>query len=676
MARWDEVRKVLKALKVLESDHVARNDLAAVVPGAADPRHKWGNAMKRGGDAAVPTTRVKGVVAVHGSKILDSLSRLLGSDFGAFVLECEDDARALLARFGAPTEPLDAAIEAARQAERQAARQAAVVEEEVVPYCYEDGRLYLNGEVVPMLFFKDKPSEPWFKAKPIHNFLGALNIGQTMARVHDDDKGKLETLMSQKGTPNEFQGVMSDISSCNSLEGSRNAQSSSVRPTDQNELGAWYVNESGLYCIIMGSEKEIAKPFQRWVTSEVLPSIRRTGRYDMSGEPEPKRARQQDADALAIPVQFETQVRRIAERTLETWTSSTMTTTLVSTLSQVVASALATHLGAQSQRLDTLQLALASQSQVIIESSQVSLQTTAQAFRDAEASQARRLESLQLALASQSQVSLQTTAQALRDAEASQARRLDALQLAVLRSQAEHAEIIRSDVDRARASVSSSVSDVLASLQGVARSFANTFNENIAGRMTLVSLQMMRSIRDSVREAFGAQAARARRQPTRGSVSERDLPEAQMASPEEAGPRSVALSSVALKRVPNLCFLAWRRVRAPFAKAVLREKLRRHGLGPEHEDYVARPRLWAYAGPVVEGGGARFVHLDDQVDLIVEVWTRLAPTTPAQRRAGAPVLESLELRAARLMEQMSAAERGVRWPTHRSEYEPPWQEAL
>lgn len=41
-----------------------------------------------------------------------------------------------------------------------------------------------------------------------------------------------------------------------------------------------YVNESGLYALIFGSNLESAKEFKRWVTSEVLPSIRKTGKYD------------------------------------------------------------------------------------------------------------------------------------------------------------------------------------------------------------------------------------------------------------------------------------------------------------------------------------------------------------------------------------------------------------
>lgn len=42
------------------------------------------------------------------------------------------------------------------------------------------------------------------------------------------------------------------------------------------------VNESGMYALIFGSKLDSAKRFKRWVTAEVLPAIRKTGRYDAS----------------------------------------------------------------------------------------------------------------------------------------------------------------------------------------------------------------------------------------------------------------------------------------------------------------------------------------------------------------------------------------------------------
>ena len=41
------------------------------------------------------------------------------------------------------------------------------------------------------------------------------------------------------------------------------------------------INESGLYSLILSSQLEQAKAFKRWVTSEVLPQIRKTGRYEL-----------------------------------------------------------------------------------------------------------------------------------------------------------------------------------------------------------------------------------------------------------------------------------------------------------------------------------------------------------------------------------------------------------
>ena len=47
----------------------------------------------------------------------------------------------------------------------------------------------------------------------------------------------------------------------------------------------WLVNESGLYSVILRSDKPQAKPFRRWITHEVIPSIRRTGCYRMPTKP-------------------------------------------------------------------------------------------------------------------------------------------------------------------------------------------------------------------------------------------------------------------------------------------------------------------------------------------------------------------------------------------------------
>lgn len=53
--------------------------------------------------------------------------------------------------------------------------------------------------------------------------------------------------------------------------------------------GGWFINESGLYSLILSSKLPTAKRFKRWVTSEVLPAIRRHGLYavdDMLNNPD------------------------------------------------------------------------------------------------------------------------------------------------------------------------------------------------------------------------------------------------------------------------------------------------------------------------------------------------------------------------------------------------------
>ena len=133
-----------------------------------------------------------------------------------------------------------------------------------IPYAWSNGRLVLDGAPVNIVFFEGYEDKPWFKAKPVHNFLGGTTIAQTMARVHEDDKASLKNLAHCYGPPRV--GV-SDTPTPN--------------PENYHEGKATYVNESGLYNMIMGSTKLGAKAFQRWVTSEVLPAIRRTGRYEL-----------------------------------------------------------------------------------------------------------------------------------------------------------------------------------------------------------------------------------------------------------------------------------------------------------------------------------------------------------------------------------------------------------
>ena len=103
-------------------------------------------------------------------------------------------------------------------------------------------------------------SDPWFVASDACDGLALSNVSKALADLDDDDKlkltkGELDTLTSSEGIKCS---VDSRVQSLN------------------------LVSESGLYDLIMQSRKPEAKAFKRWVTSEVLPSIRKTGSYGMS----------------------------------------------------------------------------------------------------------------------------------------------------------------------------------------------------------------------------------------------------------------------------------------------------------------------------------------------------------------------------------------------------------
>ena len=96
--------------------------------------------------------------------------------------------------------------------------------------------------------------EIWFRGKDITKALGyEKTYNAILKHVDDDDKSILEDLR-------------------------RGLQ---IRAPFKNEHGgSIFINESGLYSLIFGSRLESAKVFKRWVTKDVLPSIRKTGRYD------------------------------------------------------------------------------------------------------------------------------------------------------------------------------------------------------------------------------------------------------------------------------------------------------------------------------------------------------------------------------------------------------------
>lgn len=86
--------------------------------------------------------------------------------------------------------------------------------------------------------------QPWLVGKDVAESLGYVDIKKAV-RVHIDDEDK---------------GV-ADLS------------------TPGGKQKTVIINESGLYSLIMSSKLPTAKQFKRWVTSEVLPSVRKNGGY-------------------------------------------------------------------------------------------------------------------------------------------------------------------------------------------------------------------------------------------------------------------------------------------------------------------------------------------------------------------------------------------------------------
>lgn len=94
-----------------------------------------------------------------------------------------------------------------------------------------------------------KDNEPWFVARDVCDGLGFAN-GAFPTRYLDDDEKN--TLSIEQGIPGNPRHVC--------------------------------INESGLYSLILRSRKPEAKTFKKWVTSEVLPAIRKDGMYVMGEE--------------------------------------------------------------------------------------------------------------------------------------------------------------------------------------------------------------------------------------------------------------------------------------------------------------------------------------------------------------------------------------------------------
>lgn len=90
----------------------------------------------------------------------------------------------------------------------------------------------------------DMEGEVWFVGKDVAEILGYTNPSKALSdHVDEEDKLNNESLSSL------------------------------------GQRGGWLINESGLYSLVLSSKLPTAKQFKRWITKEVIPSIRKTGGY-------------------------------------------------------------------------------------------------------------------------------------------------------------------------------------------------------------------------------------------------------------------------------------------------------------------------------------------------------------------------------------------------------------
>lgn len=103
--------------------------------------------------------------------------------------------------------------------------------------------IHFHFQDIEIRIIDDEQGQPWFVAKDVCDALEHSNSRAAVALLDDDEKG---------------------VRKAYTLGGEQEVQ---------------VINESGLYNLIFASKKQKAKEFKKWVTSEVLPSLRKTGTY-------------------------------------------------------------------------------------------------------------------------------------------------------------------------------------------------------------------------------------------------------------------------------------------------------------------------------------------------------------------------------------------------------------
>jgi prophage antirepressor-like protein len=127
----------------------------------------------------------------------------------------------------------------------------------------------------------EKNGTPWWVAKDVCEILALSDVSMTISRLDSDEKGTNKVC-----TP----GGMQDMT---------------------------IINESGLYALIIRSNKPEAKKFRKWVTSEVLPTLRKTGEYATPDKQKEKAKKHDELAAKRLEIMEKNANWRIAKLILE-----------------------------------------------------------------------------------------------------------------------------------------------------------------------------------------------------------------------------------------------------------------------------------------------------------------------------------------------------------------------
>lgn len=133
-------------------------------------------------------------------------------------------------------------------------------------------------------FFEDETGNIWFVGKEVLGKLGYNDLDKPLRKfVSDNNKVSI--------SKDQFNKSLKNIASATVAEASVPMESgnekdlditSMIWSNDKDFMDKVFINESGFYELMTKSEKKEAKPFADWVYKDVLPTIRKTGKYEMN----------------------------------------------------------------------------------------------------------------------------------------------------------------------------------------------------------------------------------------------------------------------------------------------------------------------------------------------------------------------------------------------------------